>query len=119
MSKNKKRDRAESDQISPPHKMTRNGQQFGAGAQPSNADLMAQLDKLVNSNAEMVGKIENLEKRFALLEKLFDEVEVLKKEVARLSKQSKPNEAFMRFEIESKKKCVLVKGLQSTSTKKY
>jgi len=119
MSKNKKRDRAESDQISPPHKMTRNGQQFGAGAQPSNADLMAQLDKLVSSNADMVGKIENLEKRFALLEKLFDEVEILKKEVERLSKQSKPNEAFMRFEVENKKKCVLVKGLISTTNKKY
>jgi hypothetical protein len=117
MNKNKKRDRIECEQVSPPHKMTKNGQQFGN--QPSNADLMAQLEKLVNSNVDMVEKIENLEKRFSLMEKMFDEVETLKKEVARLTKQSKPNEAFMKFEIEQKKKCVLVKGLQSMTNKKY
>ncbi len=101
MNKNKKRDRIECEQVSPPHKMTKNGQQFGN--QPSNADLMAQLEKLVNSNVDMVEKIENLEKRFSLMEKLFDEVETLKKEVARLTKQSKPNEAFMKFEVEQKR----------------
>lgn len=115
--KNKKRDRIECEQVSPPHKMTKNSQQFGA--QPSNADLMAQLERLVNSNTEMVEKIENLEKRFSLMEKLFEEVDTLKKEVERLSKQAKPNEAFMRFEIEQKKKCVLVKGLRSITNKKY
>jgi hypothetical protein len=112
----KKRDRAETDQISPPHKMTKN-QQFGA--QPSNADLMAQLEKVVSSNRDMLEKIDNLEKRFALVEKLFEEVEALKKEVDRLSKQNKPNEAFMRFEIEQKKKSVLVKGLRSIAKGKY
>ncbi len=118
MHKNKKRDRAESELVSPPHKMTKNnGQQFGA--QPSNSDLMAQLDKLISSNSDMVEKIERLEKRFEKVEKLFEEVDTLRKEVARLTKQSKPNEAFMRFEIEQKKKSVLVKGIRSRSTKKY
>jgi hypothetical protein len=117
MNKSKKRDRGESEQISPPHKMTKNGQQFGA--QPSNSDLMAQLDRLVTSNTEMIEKISDLEKRFSLVEKLFDEVETLKKEVDRLSKQAKPNEAFMRFEIEQKKKCVLVKGIKSLTDRKY
>jgi len=113
----KKRDRAETEQISPPHKMTKNSQQFGT--QPSNADLMAQLEKVVLSNRDMMEKMESLEKRFSLMEKLFDEVETLKKEVARLSKQNKPNEAFMRFEIEQKKKSVLVKGINSVTDKKY
>ncbi len=117
MSNNKKRDRGESDQISPPHKMTKGGQQFGA--QPSNSDLMAQLDKLMTSNAVMMDKITELEKRFTLVEKLFQEVEDLKKEVERLSKQAKPNDAFMRFEVEQKKKCVLVKGLRSLTDRKY
>jgi len=67
----------------------------------------------------MIGKIDNLEKRFSLLEKLFDEVETLKKEVHRLSQQSKPNDAFKRFEVEQKKKSVLVKGLESMTNKKY
>jgi len=62
MNNNKKRDRGESEQISPPHKMTKNGQQFGA--QPSNADLMAQLDKMMTSNAEMIEKISDLKRDF-------------------------------------------------------
>jgi hypothetical protein len=117
MNNSKKRDRAESDQVSPPHKMTKGGQQFGA--QPSNSDLMARLDGLMSSNTEMIEKITELEKRFTLVEKLFQEVETLKKEVDRLSKQNKPNEAFMRFEIEQKKKCVLVKGIKSFTDRKY
>jgi len=52
MNNSKKRDRAESDQVSPPHKMTKGGQQFGA--QPSNSDLMARLDGLMSSNTEMI-----------------------------------------------------------------
>jgi len=117
MYKNKKRDRVENNQISPSHKMTRNSQQFGT--QPSNNDLMLQLEKMMESRSSMIEKIDNLEKRFTLVEKLFGEVETLKNEVDRLSKQNKPNEAFMRFEVEQKKKAVLEKGLQMISNKKY
>ena len=117
MSHTKKRDRADFDKLSPPYKMTKNAQQ--TGSQPSNSDLMAQLTQLVASNSDVLGKIDNLEKRFALVEKLFEEVETLKKEVARLSNQNKPNDAFRRFEIEQKKKSVLVKGLPSYTDKKY
>lgn len=117
MFNSKKRERPTSEQVSPPSKMTKNTQPNGT--QPSNSDLMAQLTQLVTANTDMIGKIENLEKRFSLIEKLFDEVETLKKEVKRLSEQSKPNDAFKRFEVELKKKSVLVKGLESMTTKKY
>jgi|694.fasta_scaffold131923_1 hypothetical protein len=112
MNSTKKRDRPTSEQVSPPHKMAKN-------TQPSNSDLMAQLSQLVTANTEVIQKIESLEKRFALVEKLFEEVETLKKEVERLSKQNSPNEGFKRFEIERRQKSILVKGLESTSTKKY
>ena len=112
----KKRDRPVSDLVSPPHKMTKNQQPSN---QPSNSDLMAQLNQLVLSNTDMLQKIDNLEKRFSLVEKLFGEVEMLKKEVERLSKQNKPNEEFRRFEIEQKQRSILVKGLQSRATRKY
>ena len=87
--------------------------------QPSNLDLMTQLNQLVATNTDMAQKIDSLEKRFSLVEKLFEEVETLKKEIDRLTKQSKPNESFKRFEVEQKKRCVLVKGLPSLTTKKY
>jgi len=64
----------------------------------------------------MVKKIGQLEKGFDKVEKLYNEMEELKKKVARLSK---PLESFRRFEIERKQKSVLVKGLDSYSTKKF
>ena len=115
----KKRDRPVSDQVSPPYKMTKNQQ---APNQPSNSDLMAQLNQLVTSNSDMLKKIDSLENRFNLIEKLFGEVETLKKEVERLSNlpnQSKPNEEFRQFEIEQKQRSILVKGLPSKATRKY
>ena len=122
MTSYKKRDRPPSEQLSPPSKMTKNStppnqpQQMN---QPSNQDLMAQLNQLVATNTDMVQKIDNLEKRFNLVEKLFEEVETLKKEVERLTRQSKPDDGFRRFEVEQKKRSILVKGLPSQTTKKY
>jgi hypothetical protein len=112
MFSSKKRDRPVSEQISPPHKMAKNNQ-------PSNADLMTQLSQLVVANTDVIQKIENLEKRFSLVEKLLDEVDKLKKEVDRLSKQSSPNDGFKRFEIERRQKSILLKGLESTTNRKY
>ena len=108
----RKRDRDPAERISPPHKMSKNKE----SNQPSNADLMDQLTQLVASNTDLSKKIDQLEKRFDKVERLFEEVETLKKEVARLSK---PYEGFRRFEVEMKKKCVLMKGLDSVSSKKY
>ena len=62
-----------SEQVSPPYKMSKNGNQ------PSNADLMAQLNQLIASNTDMVQKIDSLEKRFTLVEKLFEDFDALKK----------------------------------------
>ena len=117
MFKSKKRDRPSSEKVSPPHKMTKRSQQ--QNNQPSNSDLMTQLTQLVATNTDMIQKIENLEKRFSIVEKLFEEVEFLKREVARLSGQNKHNDELKRFEIERKKKSVLVKGLESVTNKKY
>jgi len=108
----KKRDRSTGENLSPPNKMTRNQ----ADNNPSNAELMAELTKLVSSNTDMFQKIDQLEKRFGLVEKLFEEVENLKKEVERLRK---PQDGFKRFEVEQKKKSILVKGLGSRTKRKY
>ena len=117
MSKTKKRNRASTDLVSPPHKMTKRSQQNNI--QPTNSDLMTQLTKLVATNTNMIQKIENLEKRFSHVETLFEEVEFLKKEVTRLSRQNKPSEDLKRYEVEQKKKSILVKGLESRTNKKY
>ena len=111
MSNLKKRDRDNSEGMSPPNKMTKN-----TANQPSNSDLMDQLNQLVASNADVIQKIDQLEKRFDKVEKLFEEVDELKK---RLSLMSKPMESFKRFEIEQKKKSVLLKGLDTISTNRY
>jgi hypothetical protein len=114
MFSNKKRNRPNSEKVSPPSKMSKNQNE-----QPSNSELMAQLNKLVATNNDMMTKIDQLEKKFSLMEKLFGEVENLKKEIETLKKGGRSNDAFKRFEIEQKKKSVLVKGLESLTTKKY
>jgi hypothetical protein len=118
MKNTKKRDRPLGEQVSPPPKMAKNPSATG---QPSNLDLMTQLTILVESNTGMIKKIDALEKRLSLFEKLFEEVEYLKKEVERLSKQNRSsvNDGFRRFEVEQKKKSILVKGLPSMTTKKF
>jgi len=112
---NKKRDRPTSDKVSPPNKMSKNHSE----QQPSNLELMAQLNKLIATNTDMMTKIDQLEQKFSLMEKLFGEVENLKKEVELLKTRNKPNDAFKKFEVEMKKKSVLVKGLESQTSKKY
>jgi hypothetical protein len=113
----KKRDRSFSEQMSPPHKMAKSNKQ--TSSQPTNSDLMAQLTQLVASNVDVMRKIEQLERRFKAVEKIFEEVEILKREVARLSKQSEPINDFRKFEVEQKRKSILVKGLESLTKSKY
>ena len=112
-----KRDRSSSEQISPPHKMAKNNKH--QTSQPTNSDLMAQLTQLVASNMDVMRKIDQLEKRFDAVEKLFEEVEFLKEKVTRLSKQCETIDGYRKFEVEQKKKSLLVKGLESLTTKKY
>jgi hypothetical protein len=114
MNSSKKRDRSSLEQISPPHKMSKTNKE-GSG-QPSNSDLMDQLTQLVTANTDVLKKIDQLEKRFDKVEKLFEDVENLKK---RLDKISKPLEGLRRLEVEQKKKSILVKGLDSVSSRKY
>jgi hypothetical protein len=109
MKNSKKRDRVPTEQVSPPYKMSKN-------TQPSNADLMGQLNQLVSSNTDVLKKIDNLEKKFDKFEKLLDEVDELRQKVAEMSQTI---DSFKRLEIEFKKKSVLIKGLDSFSTKKY
>jgi hypothetical protein len=110
----KKRDRNSTEQISPPHKMSKNSS--GNNDHPSNSELMSQLTQLVTANTDVLKKIDQIEKRFDKFEKLFNEVETLKKQIA---KMSKPMEGLRRLEVEQKKKCILIKGLDSLSTRKY
>ncbi len=112
MFSSKKRDRTQTEQVSPPHKMAKSNKD----SQPSNSDLMDQLSRLVEANEGMLKKIDLIEKRFEKVEKIFDEVESLKRQVARMSK---PMEGLRRLEVEMKKKAILVKGLDSPSNKKY
>jgi hypothetical protein len=113
MSNPKKRDRISTEQVSPPNKMSKNNRDT---SHPSNADIMEQINQLISSNADVIKKIDQLEKRFDKVEKLFGEVETLRRKVAMMEK---PFESFRRFEIERKQKSVLIKGLDSYSTKKY
>lgn len=119
MFSNKKRNRPTSEKVSPPNKMSKNQNQNQNEQHPSNTELMAQLNKLITTNTDMMVKIDQLEQKFSLMEKLFGEVESLKKEVELLKKFGKPNDAFKKFEVEQKKKSLLVKGLESITTKKY
>jgi hypothetical protein len=112
MLSSKKRDRSTAEIVSPPHKMAKNNRD----TQPSNADLMDQLTKLVESNSDVLKKIDHIERRFEKLEKTFDEVESLKRQVAKMTKSF---DSLKRLEVEQKKKSILVKGLDSLSTRKY
>jgi hypothetical protein len=112
MLSSKKRDRTTAESVSPPHKMAKNNKD----SQPSNADLMDQLNKLVDSNADVLKKIDQLEKRFEKVEKTFEEVDRLKKQIATMNKAF---DSLKRLDVEQKKKSILVKGLDSLSTKKY
>ncbi len=112
MLSSKKRDRTQTEQISPPPKMAKSNKD----SQPSNSDLMDQLSRLIEANEDVLKKIDSIEKRFEKVEKFFDEVESLKRQVA---KMSKPLEGLRRLEVELKKKCILVKGLESPSNRKY
>jgi hypothetical protein len=111
MLSSKKRDRTSAELLSPPHKMAKNKDN-----QPSNSDLMGQLTQLIETNTGILKRLDQIEEKFEKVEKVFDEVERLKKQVAMMSK---PFESLRRMEVEQKKKSILVKGLDSFSTKKY
>ena len=87
--------------VSPPSKMSSaNGREFTIN------DVMGKLDDM---REEWRGE-------FAKVWGKLEEVDELRAQVAELNKTK---ESFQRFEIEEKKKCILIKGLKSKSTEKY
>ena len=100
-----KRDRTAIDTIgpraSPPSKMAKNNdKEFTIN------DVMSKLDEM---REEWKGEFDNVWGKL-------EEVDVLRAQVAELNKTK---ESFQRFEIEEKKKCILIKGLKSKATEKY
>ena len=87
--------------VSPPSKMAKNNEkEFTIN------DVMRTLDEMRNEwRGEFVKVWQKLE-----------EVDVLKGQIAELNKTK---ESFQRFEIEEKKKCILIKGLKSKTTERY
>ncbi len=98
MGGDKKRNRSGNEKSSPPSKMTR-GQ-----------------DSREYSLKDVMDKLEKLDEKMTALERMKDEIDCLKKEIAQLSKAK---EGFQRFEVEQKRKCLLIKGLKSTATGKF
>ena len=99
MGRDKKRDRAAGDTMSPPSKVSKTSDE-------SHQELMNRISEMEK----------NFEKRFDTVDRLLGEIDTLKKEVDRLSKL---NEGFRKFEVEQKKKCILVKGLTSNTKNTY
>jgi hypothetical protein len=65
---------------------------------------------------DVMEKLEKFEGEFARIWQKLNEFDELKREVDELKKA---NESFKRFEVEQKKKCLLIKGLKSSSTEKF
>jgi hypothetical protein len=116
----KKRGRNLTDQettkTSPPNKMNRggfgskqnsnlSGSGSGSGAGPREYTLN-----------DVMMKLDRIEGEISKIWQKFEELDNLKHEVIELRKA---NESFQRFEIESKRKSILIKGLASKSTEKY
>jgi hypothetical protein len=95
---------SEKSKVSPPSKMPRGGfNPSGASSRQFTLnDVMEKLDKI--------------EGDFSKVWKKFEEVDDLKREVKELRKT---HESFKRFEIEQKKRSILIKGLASRSSEKY
>ncbi len=124
---NKKRNRSflsqDAIRTSPPEKMNRSGgnylnqanqsQRFGPGANqyPNQSQNPREF-----TLADVMDKLDRIEGEISGIWRKFEEVDELRKEVDELRKTS---ESFLRFEIEQKKKCILVKGLASCSKEKY
>jgi hypothetical protein len=129
----KKRDRncldKDTNKASPPSKMNRGG--FGSnqghgGGQSGRGSGGFNPNHNANHNANQPGrqftlndvmeKLDRIEGEIAGIWRKFEEVDNLKREVTDLRRMT---EGFQRFEIEQKKKCILVRGLASRSTEKY
>ena len=146
MTKKRERIVLDSDIRSPPNKMNRNigrggdrspmqnqnsnpnfgQQQFNRGGDRSplqnpNTGLNSgqqqfTLNDVMSALNDVVGKLNNIEGEITRIWQKFEELDDLKYEVAELRKTK---ENFQRFEIEQKRKCILIKGLASKSKGKY
>jgi hypothetical protein len=115
---NKKRNRSllgqDATRTSPPYKMNRTGgfnpnNQSGSNHNSSNNQRQFTL-------ADVMDKLDRIEGEIAGIWRKFEEMDALKQEVKELRKTT---ESFQRFEIDQKKKCILVKGLASASKERY
>jgi hypothetical protein len=113
----KKRGRCVVDQdttkTSPPNKMNRGG--FGSN-QKSNPTLASGSGQREFTLNDVMQKLDRIENEISKIWQKFEELDNLKQEVFELRKA---NEGFQRFEIEQKKKSILIKGLASKSNEKY
>jgi len=113
----KKRGRNSIDQdttkTSPPNKMNRGG--FGAKQNPNLGSGSNSGPREFTLNDVMM-KLDRIEGEISKIWQKFEEIDNLKHEVIELRRS---NENFQRFEIESKRKSILIKGLASKSTEKY
>ena len=87
--------------VSPPSKMAKNNDKVF-----TIADVMNTLEAMRNDWKGEFVKVWNK----------LEEVDVLKEQIVELNKAK---ESFQRFEIEEKKKCILIKGLRSKTAAKY
>ena len=125
MTNKRSRSVLDSDTRSPPNKMNRNrgvdrnsqvqnqnqiqNQTSGSGSGSGPNQQQVTLNDVMEVLKRMEGEISRLWQKF-------DEIDDLKYEITELRKTK---ENFQRFEIEQKRKCILIKGLASKSTGKY
>ena len=87
--------------VSPPSKMAKNN------------DKEYTINDVMNTLGEMRDEWKG---EFVKVWNKLEEVDVLKGQIDELNKTK---ESFQRFEIEEKKKCLLIKGLKSRTVEKY
>jgi len=95
------------EKFSPPNKMTRN---------ESQAAIMAKLDSLDTKIGSLESRFAKVEQEVAELTRIIGSFESIREEINSLKESQ---ESFQRLEIESKKRCVLIKGLKFRSKGKF
>jgi hypothetical protein len=97
----------DSERLSPPNKMTRN---------ESQAAIMAKLDSLEAKIGSLESRFAKVEQEVTELNRIISSFEGIREEIGSLKESQ---ESFQRLEIESKKRCVLIKGLKFRSKGKF
>jgi len=103
MGRNKRSIESDS-KVSPPNKMTRNR----SSSVENTTEILSQI-------AQLREKFSDIEKEVAEISKFVREVETLRNRVDALQESC---ESYQRLELETKKRCVLLRGLKFASTEK-